>query len=381
MQKETNYELSVDLLKEKGDEPFLERNQWLHEQFSRLPYRIYNYWMGLTIVVLLPIVCYLTIQLWSIVTDLETYLQIGILLEDDVLMTLSSLFLVLGCGQMLYGVTRMKAKVVQKGFLSFQYSVITAIAVHLYTLTRDGNKFKLLPNYYTFIDWVIFALVAILPITHVILGFFVIRVFKKNHPLERKETSDGMNQASREIFEQYEVIAGEIWKYDKQLNRWPFVVYKWWLTIVIAYEIYRLDINFTVLAMMCATEVDWPTVRFETGLLLMFILSAFAAFTMESAMKTKALRDSKVSVIVLIVCIFEALAVCIFTDKENAFVTVDINYDTDGRSEMVLYLLWIAYCLAIPVISLFGAYKGYKIIKERDHYVKVSNYSDDETYL
>lgn len=60
-------------------------------------------------------------------------------------------------------------------------------------------------------------------------GFAVIKAFEKNHPLARRDQEKSMDEVSVDVVQQNEVIAGEILKYDQQLETSRFKIYKYWL--------------------------------------------------------------------------------------------------------------------------------------------------------
>ena len=107
-----------------------------------------------------------------------------------------------------------------------------------------------------------------------------------------------------DFLEQNGVIACELLKYDKQLERWPYKVYKFWLKIVIVIEI----ILIALLTFLGASSFWNSKTIAELGhgvfIFIFCSLTAFCCYEMEVALRTKGLDKSKKVLLHLKVCTF-----------------------------------------------------------------------------
>ncbi len=157
-----------------GEETLLGKRKLLQGKFSQSSYTFYKFWIILTIIIVL-IAGYFLIN--EIVTKLSSYSTgVGLFIGSDTITSFSFIFLLFGCGEMLYGISYTKAKIAQKGFLNFQYSLITSTVVNLGLFIKD-DTLKYLGEYYTSVDWILLIVSIVLSITHFVGGLSVVKIF------------------------------------------------------------------------------------------------------------------------------------------------------------------------------------------------------------
>jgi len=221
-----NYEqeLSLQLLDKNQEENDPERHDWLGEELSRFPYQLYKYWLFLDLVIVV-------VSEWFVLKDFwTTYKGLGSLelqerLFEFSMWTVCHIFLFYGCCEMLFGMKQKKAGLAQKSLTKFQVSMIGWMLGSLFKRSNQGSVLSS-PSPAALI--LIVGLLLIISI-NLVGGFAVIKAFKKNHPLARKNDSETLDALLTDFLQQNEAIASELLKYDQQLERWPYLIYKFWL--------------------------------------------------------------------------------------------------------------------------------------------------------
>jgi len=210
-------ELGLHLLNADDKKDLQKEHEWLSDQFNRVPYIIYKFWLILTSIIALSIQPNLILSQFEEPKEaLKVHLAI---------LSVSSFLGLLGCGEMLFAIVKLRSAFAQKGLIKLQYSIVGTIIGFC-----GMNAFDYHPSF--LFDICVDIAFPVSLIIGIFGGLAVLRTFKKNHPLVRLE---GPQDA--DFLEQNGVIACELLKYDKQLERWPYKVYKFWLKIVIAVEI------------------------------------------------------------------------------------------------------------------------------------------------
>ena len=183
-------------------------------------------------------------------------------------------------------------------FLIFQYGIIGSLLGLPFILNGSFNTFSHYPGAEIF---VFLALLAT-PIGNLIGEFYVLRIFKKNHPLLRLEASEETDQLSKEFLEQNEAIRAEILNLDEQLDIWAYLIYKVWLKLFVIVEIMRMGICiiYESAFLIQNMEVKWPTEL--TGIILFLFslfLSVWSSFKVELVLRTKKFAESKKAIFLL----------------------------------------------------------------------------------
>jgi len=289
--------------------------------------------------------------------------------EDWARRGIGYVFYLYGCCQMLYAIRRKKSRIAQEAFLKFQYAFISSIA---YLQAVLEVSFGSLPG-----NTQIKAVYIItFPIVPLVGGFFVLRVFKKNHPLTRLRGSQVSEDVNQDFLEQNQVIAAEFSKYDEQLNKWPYFIYKWLLKSSVIFELiflfqYGLP-NLSLLWRMSEEYRQFQGIDFFMDLFVIVwcttsLLNAYSCFQSEIGLRTKNLAKTKRAIVLFKVGIVLAIIKCILNGKDE-----DLEDMIKSKT-----FLWFAGSIIVPIFGIVGALRAKKIIEERDEFVKVSSYSQD----
>lgn len=332
-----DHEISLQLLNPDKKEEAQKEHDWLSDQFSRFPYMIYKFWLVLTIIIVISLQPDLILSQFK---DLEPEPRL-----DISLLILSSILTLIGCIEMLFAMTKRKSGFAQKSLLKFQLGIIGAIcAWNLQNKLHFDFKFFLFER-----SLIAFPLSVVINLAG---AFAVLKAFKKNHPLAR---SQGTQDA--DFLEQNEVIASQLLKYDEQLKRWPYQIYRFWLRFVIFMEIFLIPITLL--------KFKEENMRNEAITLIIWSLLAFCCYEMEMVFRRKMLEKSKKALFHLKICIFlSGLIPAIIAIFNKKFFSLETLYAAGFFS-------------VLPLITLVGAFYVNRIIEQRDQFVKVSSYSGD----
>jgi len=342
-------------------------DEWLSHQFRRSPFRLYKYWLILNLTTVLIIEIYL-ICYWFGRSFEDGYIS------PDTLPAIGFVFFLYGCGKMLYAINKKKSRVAQEGFVQFQYALCSSVIF----LISAKQQLEDLSAF----DWLFLFEIVLSPVINLLGGFAVLQMFKKNHPLTRPNALQVPEETGQDFLEQNEMIASEFSKYDEQLNRWPYLIYKWVLKMSVASELafffqYILP-YLSKLSQMSdlerkRAEIGFHMLPFLIGWGISSLLNAYSCFQMEIAMRTRHLVKSRRAIALLKIC-------TVLSIIRGPFVGECPKFAGLFYLEDLHWYLRFAYSLLVPVFSLLGALKVKKIIEERESFVQVSSYSED-TYI
>jgi len=266
---------------------------------------------------------------------------------------------------MLYAINKKRSRIAQESFLKFQYVLISS-AIYVLSFIELNNEFFWLQLFYF-----IFS-----PVLHLIGGFAVLQVFRKNHPLARLRGSQVSEDMNQNFLEQNEVIATEFSKYDKQLNRWPYFIDKCLLKFSAVFELIFLCHHALayLLSALSLSESRREYLKFDFYIDLFLVLvtifpflNACSCFQMEVATRTRNLAKVKI--------VFTLFKICSFLSIINCFFVGKVRYLDSLTNEGFLWSF--VFSVIVPFPGLIGAAKVKKIIEQRDRFVKVSSYSED----
>jgi len=333
-------------------------NDWLSKQFNRIPFLLYKYWLLLNFPISLGLELIL-LGLWVDVIFRSQCIQVEpltdhlkFLLISEIYMTINPLFFMYGCCQVLYAIKQKKSGVAQEGFVKLQYSLITSAIAMGYVLSLVDTGQGL---------WLFLFYFVLSSVVHCVGGFAVVRVFKKNHPLTRlaegSKIPEDLN--NRDFLEQNEAIASEFSKYDKQLNAWPYFLYRCLLKFSVIAEIsfaFRFTFRYLLITWQKlqsdenASNID---LYILAGLVFSSVLNAFACFHMEIATRTRMLKKLKRALVMIKICTLLSIIKCPLTIRYISLDKKFIDYDSSS-------LFWFACSVLAPPLCLIGSLKAKK---------------------
>ena len=296
------------------------------------------------------------------------------------MLIISSAFLLYGYGEMLFSMMTRRSKAAQKASLKFQYCVIILIVVFSLifgTTVSPDLLFRFAVENLSNVHFLLVVLsLTIIPITHLFGGYTVVKALEKNNPLTRhNDDSDFMGKSTntKDFLEQNEAIVSEVLRYDQELKRWPYMIYKFFLKLVVPIEISRLCFNIFE-AVEVTSGMGFQFGFVFTAVLLSFssLLSAVCCFEIGVAIGEKILAKVKRAILVLKIDIIESIIAFIFLAKEFGL----FSSDADATFMVQINFFYFGYCTLIPIVALIGAEKVRKILEERDQFVRVSSYSE-----
>jgi len=283
---------------------------------------------------------------------------------------------------MLHAIKKKKSKVAQEGFVKFQYALTSSVT--MLGGTALGRRFTGLTTIADWIGLLMWLYIVFSPIVHLVGGFAVLQVFKRNHPLARLRGSQVLEALDQDLLEQNEAIASELSKYDEQFGRWPYFVYTWLLKFCVVLELislfqYALPILIGLGQMSEKKKKDSPVDFFVYLLLIEWALSSFlnaySCFEMEVAMRTRMLEKTKRALFLLKICTVFAISKCLFAARFSS-----LRETFDVSETLPSHFFWVGCFVVAPVLTLIGAFRVKNILEQRDNFVKVSSYSED-SYL
>jgi len=353
------YNLMIEQASPKEDE-------WLSHQFCRIPFLLYKFWLILHFAIILIIMLILAYA-WLTNGFVDGYTS------PAIPMAIGFIFFLYGCIEMLYAMKKKKSRVAQEGFVQFQYALISSVSMAELSLRHLVEN----PSPFLWLQW---SYMVFSPVVNLVGGRAVLGVFKKNHPLTRMDASKALEDENKDFLEQNEAIASEFSKYDKQLRRCPYFIYKWVLKFSVVFEIiFIFQDAFLSLSKIWQDGIgyyktDLFMYPFLLGWVISSLLNAYSCFQMEIATRTKNLTKAQNAIGLFKICIVLSVIKCPFVGKCS-----DLDRISD-EDLLVWFLSWFACSTLIPVFGLLGALKVKKILEERETFVKVSSYSQD-TYL
>ncbi len=211
-------------LEEEEENP--KEDDWLSNQFNRVPFLFYKFWLIVNFSITLLLEYILIGATWDSYVDMVPLLKIPQRMYAS--LAISFIFLLYGSCQMLFAMSKRNSKIAQESVVKFQYNLIGSMIALIFLKSLNGSGFEDLSQ------TIIFVYGAISAPVHLIGGFAVLKTFKKNHPLTRPSH---YQDKSLDFLQQNEVIGAEISKYDRQLDSWKCIIYKWWLKFVVIFEI------------------------------------------------------------------------------------------------------------------------------------------------
>jgi len=366
---------------EEEEECGWENDNWLYDQWNRFRYRVYRYWLVLSFILASVAGYFVFKHLWELIK-----LQDWDMLENydfrEISMGVSFTFLLVGCAGMMLAIPKGKSSLAQKCFFIFQFCMIASIIALCLKAQELALGAPSLPIKY---ELFVYLALIIIPTTHLVGCFAILRVFRKNHPLakfNKTHSFDGIDEFKREFLEQNETIASELRRYDKQLKRWPYVVYKWWLKCIAFLEIMViLDYIFSSCLEIFVKKTHL-NFSFEAIILLSLagividflrtVIIVYSCLVTGVAIRTKVLAKAKEAVFSLKICVLVSIITYLL-----AIGTVCLDPDVTKKDLLFVSISELIYRTLIPVFTLIGALKVYKIIEKRDPFVKASSYHND----
>jgi len=341
-------------------------DNWLSKKFNSVPFLLYKLWLILNFAVALKGE-YTLITVWEHVRwekfGLDSMLYVSTFT--------SFLLLFYGCGEMLFALIRRKSRVAQRSFLKFQYYFVGSIM--MFAVLMRSIIWKARQVGFGMTELLLCIGLGFVPIIHLFGGYAVLRAFKKNHPFRKAANSEASDPLGTTFLEQNEALVSEVSRHDQNLNRWPYVVYNWWLKLTVAFEI--LVIFGGIFSLIMTKSLDKMlslTGLLLIGALVLSLFNAYARFAMEMAMRTRNLTRSKRAVILLKISVVSSIL---------SYLLVAIEIHAQALAEVEIFIpsfKSLAFFAAIPVLCLFGAFKVHKLIEERDPFAKFSSYNEDK---
>lgn len=153
------------------------------------------------------------------------------------------------------------------------------------------------------------------------------------------------------------------------VNRWPYLVYKFWLKFVMVLEIFLFSAE-TVSGIQHMWRFPSMKALIEPiPMLITCSLTAFCCYEMEVVLRTNLLTKSQKAIF--------RLKLCILVSIITAGIVEVNEKKLDSPSQ--LGAMFVVFSLP-PAITLIGALFTNKIIEQRDCLAKFSSYSG-ENYL
>src|SRR5687768_12502630 len=97
-----NHALGVQLLCQDDRKNAQEGYDWLNEEFSRLPYHLYKFWLALTFLIVLSVQCFVLISIWNAYKEFPSS-QFEDYTIQLAMLDLCHILLGYGCLEMLFG--------------------------------------------------------------------------------------------------------------------------------------------------------------------------------------------------------------------------------------------------------------------------------------
>jgi len=368
-QGQANHELNMQLL--NANQAKLKQEEghdWISNEFNRLPYQIYQYWIVLSFLITLAAEFYIINLMNTEGRAIGDYLVFAGLIP-----------ILYGSGEMLWAIMRRKSKLVQQALSKFNYGNIVSIIGSLFALSdQEGLTCFLFGSDGGLLRFLIYILIQA---SHYFGVIAVIRAFKKNHPLERQRGSEDMEADERDIVEQNKIIEGEALKYDQKLNSCPYLALRCWFKFIVIFETIRVIFDIFLISEIILNQEGKINRVKETpraiALLLLSSLTLYSCFQMEAALRKKRLVESKKALIALKVVLMIAGIVFLMSVGGLTFS----KESEDKVNYLVVYLFWFGMCLLIPIVTFIGAVNMDRILEERDKIAKFSNFNGDDSYL
>ncbi len=278
---------------------------------------------------------------------------------------MSSVPLLYGCAEMPLTISRKRAQLAQQSLLKFEYYLICSFICAGFVISKDG-----IPK--SFPQWLFLFYLAVLPFVDIIGCLAVLRVFKNNHPLTKLDPND----LNKDFLEQNEALAAEVANFDRQLNTWPYKIYKWWLKFAVMLELI-LILNHSLYQIVKNIPIIHQIPLW--GLILLFwlflssCLSCFAVLTMETAMRVKTLAKVKIAIFLLKIDAGFSIVFFLIAARE-------LTFDASGSEWKIYMAVLFVYCVPFSTLTLIGSFFVSRIIEKRDQFVQASSYTND-SYL
>jgi len=377
-----NHELTMSLITEEHPHS---NDDWLSKQFSRFPYKLYTLWLILSSLMSLVIVCW---TLFVLVNDFGNYRKNSSLGNQDrmnaefILLLRSAGFLLLlfGSGEMLYAMKKRRGKIARKSFCRLRYSLMGLVTHILMIMILEGvSWFRDLDNGVRQFEYFTVFCAICIPILDLIGGSGVNEIFKKKYLLLKSKVENQVekDEVARDFLKQNEAIESKVLKYDKQLNTWGYIVYKWWLKFTIVFEVMRICHQFEYI-ISDIYKGKGGLLFGELGLFISFCLSAWAGLEIEAVITTKVLKKSERALVLLKICMIASIMTyLVFGIVSNGSFDLIVI-----KSNMSLwYLFSFGYCCLIPIVNFVGARSLNMIIEQRDKFAQVLSFADNDGYL
>jgi len=345
--------LNIQLLTSNNEEKPHEGQNWLNQELKRLPYQLYRFWLVFGIVDGVAVLYFFFRDLWTVYEYLNSA-QLKYFIMAYAIPNISHILLFIGCGQMLFGMAKKKTRIAKSSLTKFQVIMVGSVAYLVLQISAGAIKFNINP-----VGILRTFALPFIVVIHLIGGFAVLKAFKKSHPLERHDSN-----ISKDFWHQNEVIAAELEKYDEQLERWSYMIYKLWLWLSFFFEI--LLFCGSALAIVEELQTDERRLGYPIFQTICFGLNAVCSSEMLFVLKRKVFTRSRRTILLLKICIavtVTILAVLGIIRKNFIFFVIDLAFHT-----------------LIPLINLIGAVFVNRILQERDKIANALSF-DDVSYL
>jgi len=367
-------EIDIPLSSINGEGCSPEGPDLLSVELERLPFKFYQCFLVVCVLVV-PLGLYFVFSnLWFWI-KFYNYPVVDIHASADIASSISFTSLLFGSIGMMHSLDKRKSRIAQHSYVVFQLSVMASVLAFLF-ITNDISLYN---RAYSSKFRVFFVCTVLIvgPIVCLGGGFAVLRVFKKNHPLNRLnlcKISEDTDPLIKEFVEQNEAIASELAKYDKQLKRWPYLIYKWCLRLSALYNI-LLFFGFLIIAVIMDKMTNIFILTQAIILSFAALLIAFCCIFMDVVMRTKVLAQSTKAIFYWKICMIVAIFACLLGEVRTYLYPNSFKRDNNALK----VAFFINYVL-IPMFNLIGALHIHKKIGKRDQFARLSSY-DDESYL
>jgi len=356
-----NHELSLQLLSTDQEERITELHDCLSDEFNKMPYKLYKFWLIFSLPLGLG-------SMYGVIRDFKRGDTAALACQGDLLMMIGLFPFIFACGQMLWGIMNRKAKIVQQSLSKFQWSfalfmtgfLLILWGVDDYGIYFFGSKAGIFTFYVPAVSFTV----------HFVCGNKVIVALRNNYQMTMTRQKESTASTKNE----------EVMKFDEELQASRYFVFKCWLKFLVVSELVRICFYMFYSCFRFGQEMGAHLLLqliAVVGLSLSALLLIFSCFQIMTAMQRKLPSRSQTAKILLKLCLVAALIayVCLAREFEVILIAeLKTLFETPN-------LALLAVCVLSPIVTLIGAVNVHNILEKRDKIAKLSNYTDDESYL